>query len=70
MGATPVTTITSSGPHAALELISLGSDLVELTVEGVRADDAAGMDDALWDGVDAACYYGPDVDTIEDVDLA
>lgn len=53
----------------ALELISPGSDLVELTVEGVRADDAEGMDDALWDGVDAAFYYGPDVDTIEGVDL-
>tara|TARA_R110000782_G_scaffold29959_6_gene74498 strand:- start:29428 stop:32046 length:2619 start_codon:yes stop_codon:yes gene_type:complete len=53
----------------ALELITPGTDLVELTVEGVRADDAEGLDEALWDGVDAAFYYGPDVDTIEGVDL-
>lgn len=53
----------------ALELITPGTELVELTVEGVRADDAEGMDEALWDGVDAAFYYGPDVDTIEGVDL-
>lgn len=53
----------------ALELITPGTDLVELTVEGVRADDADGMDDALWDGVDAAFYYGPDIETIEGVDL-
>ncbi len=53
----------------ALELITPGTDLVELTVEGVRADDADGIDDALWDGVDAAFYYGPDIETIEGVDL-
>lgn len=53
----------------ALELITSGTELVQLTVEGVRADDADGMDEALWDGVDAAFYYGPDVDTIERVDL-
>jgi hypothetical protein len=53
----------------ALELISHGTELVQLTVEGVRADDAADMDDAIWDGVDAAFYYGPDVDTIERIEL-
>ena len=53
----------------ALELITPGADLVQLTVEGVRADDAADMDDAIWDGVDAAFYYGPGVDTIEGIEL-
>ncbi|WP_296708602.1 hypothetical protein [Tistrella sp.] len=53
----------------ALELITPGTGLIELTVEGVRADDAEGMDEVLWDGVDAAFYYGPDIDTIEGVDL-
>lgn len=53
----------------ALELITPGADLVQLTVEGVRADDAADMDEAIWDGVDAAFYFGPDVDTIEGIEL-
>jgi hypothetical protein len=53
----------------SLELISPGSDLVALTVEGVSAEDANGIDDALWDGVDAAFYYGPDVDSIERVEI-
>lgn len=53
----------------ALELITPGADLVQLTVEGVRADDAADMDDAIWDGVDAAFYFGRDVDTIEGIEI-
>jgi hypothetical protein len=53
----------------ALELITPGTNLVELTVEGVRTDDSEDIDDASWDGVDAAFYYGPDVDTIEGVEL-
>ncbi|PYF06403.1 hypothetical protein C8J30_1293 [Rhodobacter viridis] len=53
----------------ALELIAPGSDLVQLTVEGVRADDTADMEDSIWDGVDAAFYFGSYVDTIESIEL-
>ncbi|WP_375428502.1 hypothetical protein, partial [uncultured Sphingomonas sp.] len=53
----------------ALELIVPGSDLIALTVEGVSPEDAVGVDDAQWDGVDVACYHGPDTDTIEAVVL-
>ncbi|MFZ2493350.1 MAG: ATP-binding protein, partial [Thermoanaerobaculia bacterium] len=53
----------------ALELIVPGTPLVALTVEGVLAADEAGIADAMWDGVDAACYFGPDLERIERVEL-
>lgn len=53
----------------ALELITPGTDLVALALEGVSADDAEGVPDALWDGVDATFYFGSGVDDIARVEL-
>lgn len=53
----------------ALELIVPGFDVVAVTVEGVSPEDAVGVDDSQWDGVDVACYRGPDPLTIEAIDL-
>ena len=54
----------------ALELIVPSTPLAALTVEGVLAADEEGTADAMWDGVDAACYFGSDPEQIDRIELA
>ncbi|WP_448203981.1 hypothetical protein [Azospirillum sp. sgz302134] len=53
----------------ALELLRPGTRLRSVTVEGVLVSDESGVAAATWDGVDAACYYGDDDDTVDRVEL-
>lgn len=53
----------------ALELVVPGTRLCAVTVEGVLASDEQGVSEAVWDGVDTACYFGEDIDRIDAVEL-
>ena len=44
----------------ALTLLDQDSRLIEVTVEGLRAEDESGKPPDTWDGVDCTLYYGDD----------
>jgi hypothetical protein len=47
----------------ALALLDQDAELIEVTVEGLRAEDESGTPPDAWDGVDCALYYGRDQDS-------
>jgi hypothetical protein len=46
--------------HAALELVKARTQLIAVTVEGVRAIDSASSSLDAWSGVDCGLYFGED----------